>query len=151
MSHETSSRPNASLFRVAVVCAEEDLLGLTVKQLLVEGAEVTPLSRLSDVATTRARCDVVLLFTEGYPTRELHACLEALDAWRAGPALVVVTHPGAALWGPSVVRDQPVLVVTRATWAREEGLAWLEHHVAKARERAREEEYASRPELPFTD
>jgi len=112
--------------RIAVACAEDALRARATAQLSAAGASPVPLSSLAQLEA--ARCDLTLIFAEGFPAAQLLECLA-----RCGPVVIVVSDD-------SPLRSRPsATVITRSAWAAS-GVQFVLGVVE-----------GSGPELPFTD
>lgn len=79
------------------------------------GARSLAFRDLTELSMEVERCDVVLMFSDGFDTHSLLACLDTIEP--SGPVLVVVTEHVPPPWKPKHRHKSLVTVfVTPAIW-----------------------------------
>ena len=127
--------------QVVVVCAAPALLARTCAALGERGAVPRPLPDLTDFLAANEPCGVVVFFADGFAAARMVTRLRALERWRSGPTILVVTDRAPLPWKPKLKRDRPALVMSSAQW-RDEIIRGTTND---------SETGPSGPELPFTD
>lgn len=134
--------------RVAVVCGGNELPDRT-RELQRLGVEAHGVFGLADLKATADRCEVMVIFVDGFQDAVLVERLRALADSPAGPKLIAVTDRVPAIWLPRIAHDRPGMFTTSATWVRRV-LETIGVRVPARMNDLREIE-PSGPELPFTD
>jgi hypothetical protein len=104
--------------RVAVVCAADEQRDRTRGHLQRFGIDVRAVVGLADLKATAERCEVMVIFADGFQDATILEGLSAVEGWQTGPTLIVVTDHVPPLWPPQKARVRPAMIVAYASWVR---------------------------------
>jgi hypothetical protein len=118
---------------VVVFCADRALLMRAMDHLRRIGVHPEGCTTIAEIGALAERADVLFLFAAGADASALLHAATAIERWRSGPFMIVVSD-GELEWTPSLPRERPAIRVP---------LDFLEWPLAQLE--------PSGPELPFTD